>query len=132
MRILIADDEPNNRTLLKHHLAPHGECDLVVDGLEAVEAFTIALEDGEGYALICLDIMMPEMNGQEALKRIREIEEEHGISGDREAVILMTSALDDERQVVEAYFKGGCTDYLVKPISRDKLTEKLHEYRLIE
>ena len=131
MKTLIADDELPNRILLNQLLSPFGECDLVINGQEAVEAFEFALEDGNPFDLICLDIMMPVMNGQQALKTIRQLETEHGITGVNSSVIFMVSALDTEDQVVQAFFKGGCTDYLTKPISKEKLHAKLKENRFI-
>ncbi len=129
MRILVVDDEPYNRMLLQQMLKPVGECDLAIDGREAVEAFMMALDEGQPYDLILLDIMMPEMNGQDALKSIRAYEQEQGVAGGNETVIFMTTALDTETQVVEAFFKGRCTDYLTKPIQREVLFDKLREYK---
>ena len=45
-----------------------------MDGMEAVDAFMMALEDGEPYDLVCLDIMMPVMDGYQALMGIRNLE----------------------------------------------------------
>lgn len=136
MRILIADDERNNRTILQKMvesiLPPVVTCDLVMDGLEAVEAFMLALEEKQPYDLILLDIMMPEMNGQDALKSIRAFEKEQGVAGMQEAVIFMVTALDTEKQVVEAFFRGCCTDYLTKPVTWNVLREKLKEYNLLD
>ena len=130
MRILIVDDEPHNRLLLQQILKSVGECDLAVDGREAVEAFMVALDDGLPYDLVLLDIMMPEMNGQDALRSIRAYEQEHGLTGAKEAVIFMVTALDTESQVVEAFFKGRCTDYITKPVRQEVLFNKLKEYNL--
>ncbi|MBF0459763.1 MAG: response regulator [Magnetococcales bacterium] len=130
MRILIVDDEPHNRILLQQMLKSVGECDLAVDGREAVEAFMVALDDGLPYDLVLLDIMMPEMNGQDALKSIRAYEQEHGVTDTQEVVIFMVSALDTESQVVEAFFKGRCTDYITKPVRQSVLFDKLREYKL--
>lgn len=52
---------------------------MTCDGREAVTAFTEALDAGEPFDLICLDVMMPEMDGHTALASIRRIESEHGI-----------------------------------------------------
>ena len=128
MRILVVDDEPHNRTLLQHMLKALGECDLAVDGREAVEAFIMAFEEQHPYDLILLDIMMPEMNGQDALKSIRVFEQDKNVPGNQETVVFMVSALDTEMQVVEAFFKGHCTDYITKPINRDLLFSKIKEY----
>lgn len=131
MRILIVDDDPNNRMLLKRMLSPYGHCDLVINGQEAVDAYELALTDGHPYRFACLDIMMPEMDGQEALKRIRRLEQENGLDGPDASVIFMTSALDTELQVVKAFFHGGCTDYLSKPLTKGKMLAKMREYRLL-
>ncbi|MGN7612939.1 response regulator [Magnetococcales bacterium HHB-1] len=131
LRILVADDELNNRLLLKKYLEDLGDIDLVVDGLEAVEVFQLELEEGIPYDLILLDIMMPEMNGQEALKEIRRIEKEHPSQTLRETAIIMVTALDSAKDVIEAYYRGGCTDYLTKPITRSALFEKLRNNGLI-
>ncbi|MEO5378280.1 MAG: response regulator [Magnetococcus sp. DMHC-6] len=131
MRILISDDEAHNRLLLDKILSKHGDIDLTVNGREAVEAYELSVLDGNPYKLICLDIMMPEMDGQDALKRIRQIEQENGLQGPSEAIIFMVSALDTEEQVVKAFFRGSCSDYLSKPINREKVEEKMRAFGLI-
>ena len=131
MRILIADDEFNNRMLLERMLARYGNCDMVVNGQEAVEAYEYAIEEGKPYDLTCLDIMMPEMDGQEALVKMRELENKNGLVGTKASVIFMVSALDTETQVVKAFFRGGCSDFITKPLSQKKLLEKLKEYHLL-
>jgi two-component system chemotaxis response regulator CheY len=83
-----------------------------------VEAFEAALEAGTPYHLVCMDIMMPEMDGQDALKKIRALERSHGVRSVDEVKVVMTTALDDPRSVVEAYYKGGATSYVPKPIDR--------------
>ncbi|MBF0177738.1 MAG: response regulator [Magnetococcales bacterium] len=130
MRILIVDDQFNNRMLLEKILAKHGVCDFAVNGLEAVEMFQFAVEDGQPYQLVCMDIMMPLMDGQEALARIREIEKNSDQTGVSPAVVFMISALDTEEQVVKAFFRGKCDDYITKPITPAKMLEKLKEYGL--
>lgn len=130
MRILIVDDEFNNRMLLQKLLAPFGSCDVVVDGQEALEAFILAHAEGEPYELICMDIMMPEMDGHQAVRTIRDKEKELGIQPKEESKILMVSALDSPKDVLKAYYHDGCTDYLVKPVTKEKIEEKLREYGL--
>ena len=78
MKCLIVEDDFAARRLLQRYLSSHRDCDIAVDGNEAVEAFRQATDEKEPYDLICLDIMMPNMNGHEALKAIRQIESEHG------------------------------------------------------
>ncbi len=131
MRILIVEDEFVSRRVLKEFLTPYGECDTVVDGEEAIEAFRLAWEEGDPYKLICLDIMMPNIDGQEALRRIREIEKETGIKGQDEVKIIMVTALDDPKSVVEAFYKGGASSYVVKPLDRAKILKEVRSFGLI-
>lgn len=127
MRILIVEDELASRKFLAHVMTSYGECDAVVDGAEAVLAFIEAIESGNRYDLICLDIMMPEMDGQEALKEIRVIEKEHEIPLKLETKVMMTTALADPSNVMEAYYKGGASIYLAKPLDVEKIREAMIE-----
>jgi two-component system chemotaxis response regulator CheY len=125
MRILVVEDDFGSRRMMQKLLEPYGDIDVVVDGEEAVQAFRIAWDEYKPYELLFMDIMMPKMDGHEALKRIREIEEELGVKPQDEAKIIMTSVLEDPKNVIEAYYEGGATSYLVKPIDREKLREEL-------
>ncbi len=131
MKILIVEDEFTSRTLIQTFLSPYGEVHLAVDGQEAVEAFKTALADHSTYDLVCMDIMMPEMDGQEALKQIRELEKQAGIPEPDEVKAIMTSALNDPKNVFEAYHKGGATAYLVKPVKKAELLNLVKEFELI-
>ena len=64
MRILIVEDDFICRRLVHDILAPYGDCDVAMNGKEGMKAFKMALNAGKPYNLICLDIMMPEMDGQ--------------------------------------------------------------------
>lgn len=124
MRILIAEDDFFNRTLLQKVMQDYGECELASDGQEAIEAFDQALVDKKPYELILLDIMMPKINGQEVLRHIRESERSRGISPLEGVKLLMTTALDDKRNTVDAY-KHQADAYLVKPIELAAIREEL-------
>jgi two-component system, chemotaxis family, chemotaxis protein CheY len=130
MRILIVEDDMTSRLLLRKMLEPFGSCDIAVNGKEAVEAFRLASKQAEHYALVCLDIMMPEMDGQAALKAIRALEQEAGCLPSQAAKIVMTTALRDIENVTSAY-RELCDGYLVKPIMRDKLVPLLKELALL-
>ena len=124
MRILIAEDDFASRKFMQKYLTNFGDCDITIDGEEAVEAFKMALEDDEPYDLICLDIMMPAMDGYQVLKVVREIEKENNRTGDQSVKIIMTTALNAERNI-KAAFDMGCTVYCAKPIDLDKFEEVL-------
>jgi two-component system chemotaxis response regulator CheY len=59
------------------------------------------------------------------------MEKEQGVPPDQEVRIIMTSALDDPRSVVQAYYKGGATSYLVKPIRKKNLMAELQQLGLL-
>ena len=130
MKSLIVDDDFFARKILQSIFTGYGECHVAVDGEEAILAFEQALSENTPYDCICLDIMMPNMDGQEVLKKIREIESGRGILGSDAVRIIMTTALDDKTNIMKA-FREQCEGYLVKPISKDKLTKVLNDLELI-
>ena len=131
MKILIAEDDFASRNAIKNFLKQYGECDITVDGMEAIDAFMMAVESGEHYDLVCLDVMMPVMDGYQALKGIRDIEKEKGITGNNAAKVIMTTALNEERNVRKA-FEMGCTVYCAKPLDLERLKKALIKLELIE
>ncbi len=127
MRILVVEDDFASRRMMQRLLASYGEVDVVVDGEEAIDAFKIAWEESKPYDIVFMDIMMPRMNGQEALRRIRTAEREMGIQPVDEVKIIMTTVMEDPKNVIEAYQDGGATAYLVKPIDLDKVKKELEK-----
>lgn len=126
MRILIAEDDLTSRLLLCGLLKKYGTCDIATNGARAVGAVKLSLEQNQLYDLICLDIMMPDMDGQQALKEIRALEEADGRVG---AKVLMTTSLQDKRNVITA-FREQCDGYLIKPVKKTKLVEYLQRFDL--
>lgn len=100
--------------MLQSFLAPYGECHTAANGREAVDAFRWAKEGGAGFDLICMDIMMPEMDGQEALAHIRGLEQSQGTLPGTGAKIIMVTAVPDMK-VMAASFQIGCDAYLRSP-----------------
>ncbi len=125
LKILIVEDDFMVRQVLRDILEEYGLVDIAVNGEEAVQAFRIAWRKDEPYDLLCMDIMMPIMDGNEALIKIREIELSIGIIGSNEVKVIMISALDDAKTVVKAYSKGGATSYIVKPIEKERLINEM-------
>lgn len=130
MKTLIVEDDFTSRLLLQELLKSYGPCYIAVNGREAVEAVQAALASGEPYDLICLDIMMPEMDGQAALKEIRALELAQGILSTDGAKIIMTTALDNFKNVYAAY-ESLCDAYLKKPILKQTLVHELKKMKLI-
>jgi two-component system chemotaxis response regulator CheY len=130
MRALIVEDDLVSRLLLQTFLSRYGACDVAVTGREAVRAFGLALEEGSPYNLICMDIMMPEMDGKEAVKRVRALEQSNGAGATGAVKIIMTTASNDIREVIQS-FQELCDAYLFKPIDTGKLLHELNALRLI-
>ena len=131
MRILIVDDSSFSREVLEDMLHEFGSCDAAENGQEGVEAFERALCCGEPYGLVCLDILMPQMDGQQALKTMRALERERGVPQEQAAPIIITSALDDERNISEAYYMGGATAFVSKPVDKALLLSLLQNLRIL-
>ncbi len=124
MRFLIVDDDAACRELLRTILSPYGHCDLAFDGSEAIDAVRLAIEDARPYDLICLDIMMPGIDGHRALDAIRQVEYRQGIHGSDAVKVIMTTALMDSKHCIRA-FQEGCESYYTKPIKSDTLLAEI-------
>lgn len=125
MRFLVVDDDFETRLLMQRLLRPYGEVDVATDGEECVAAFSCAHKDGEPYTLITLDILMPNVDGQQALREIREIEKELEIATEQQAKVIMVSGLDDSEELHDAFFLGEATSYIVKPINHQALLQEI-------
>ena len=130
LRVLLVEDDFASRLLLQTFLSRYGQCHIAVNGREAVEAFRSVLERGQRYDLICMDIMMPEMDGREAVRQVRALEEAGGISSTYGAKIVMTTAISDIREAIRC-FRELCDSYLIKPIDLAQLHSQLKSYKLI-
>lgn len=127
MKCLIVDDQIENRIVLAKIMDPYAACDQAVDGAEAVELFALRLNEGQPYDLVLMDIMMPIMDGQEALRKMRELEEDAGVLRENQSAIVMVTAVDATSEMKRAFEEGRCTGYINKPISRGKILVKLSE-----
>ena len=122
LRILLVDDDPLNRRLVVELLTGDGHrVDAAGTGYEATEAFRDL-----PYDLVVMDIQMPQMDGLETARRIRE-------SGHHRAdvpIIVMTGrALDGDR---DRCLQAGANDYIVKPVAPPVLLEKVRHWGGIE
>jgi CheY-like chemotaxis protein len=117
--VLLADDEFINITLAEVLLSRVGlTVSTVSNGLEAIAAW----QQGD-FDCILMDIQMPEMDGYEAVARIREQEQE---TGSHIPIIAMTAhAMDDDR---EKCLRAGMDDYIAKPIDSVLLVKTLRKY----
>jgi len=134
LNVLVVDDSDFQADVLVSILEDFGitEVTKAVNGLDALKQFEGALLRGTPYSLVFLDIMMPEMDGQEALKRMRMLEKAAGISDTDKTVIIMTTSLSSPDDMMTAILEGDCTDYVVKPVAGNILKATLIKYRLLD
>lgn len=130
MKALIAEDDFASRKFMDKYLSQYGDCDVTVDGEEAVGAYMMALEDEEPYDLVCLDVMMPIMDGYQVLEAIRKDEAERHVKKEERVKIIMTTALSQEHNVERAY-ELDCEGFAGKPIDVSKFDEILRNLDLI-
>ena len=134
LKILIVEDNFLSRLILMEFLSQYGVCHIAKDGVEAIEAFVTAHDrkPPEPYDLICLDILLPRMDGHQACKTIREIERGKEVEGtEDEAAIIMITALDDPATYVKACYECGADAFLRKPVDLNQLKRQLSGLRLI-
>jgi signal transduction histidine kinase/DNA-binding response OmpR family regulator len=116
-RILIAEDNPDNQILISAFLddSPHS-IDIAENGVEAVEKF-----EKNSYDLVLMDIQMPMMDGYDATRKIRSLENNQRRT--KTPIIALTAhATTDERQKC---LDAGCDGHLTKPIKKSKLLEAI-------
>lgn len=130
MRILIAEDDYASRQFLFKFLSQYGECDIVIDGMEAIEAFIMSMRKNQPYDLVCLDIMMPKADGTRVLRVIRDLEKQNNILPQDASKVIMISALNETDIVLDS-FDTGSEAYAVKPLDTDKFVKVLEKLKLI-
>ncbi|MEY8751654.1 response regulator [Alkalicoccobacillus gibsonii] len=113
--ILIVDDAAFMRMMIKDILVNAGLQVIgeAENGLQAVEKYQELKPD-----LVTMDITMPELDGIQALKRIREI--------DPDANVIMCSAMGQQALVLEA-IQSGAKDFIVKPFQKERVVETIHQ-----
>ncbi len=134
MKVLIVEDEFTSRKILQRIFSSFGTCDTAVNGNEAVEAFEQAWLEGEPYDLICMDVLLPNMDGHQALERIRDIEKQMGIMVTQEVHVMMVTVLDDTENIMKAFFRLGASSYIVKPVrpaDREKVINEVRKMGLL-
>lgn len=128
MHSLIVDDVRANCRALEALLAPYGACEIAHNGRDAIDLFQSAWKSEEPYDLICLDLVMPDIDGLQALAVLRKIEKSMNLVDGERAKILVITSKDESRPQAE---NAGCDGYLQKPLNRNDLLEFLEESGLL-
>ncbi|HQP29814.1 MAG TPA: response regulator [Deltaproteobacteria bacterium] len=130
MKSLVVEDDATCRTIMQAYLTPFGECRLAENGRDALAALAEAWEQGSPFDLVCLDIIMPEMDGHAVLAGIRDMEAARGVTSPNGIKVIMTSGAGDIDHIAQS-FEKDCVAYIVKPVLKSTLLETLKELRLI-
>lgn len=131
MLSLVVEDDAISRRFLQSMLEQHGAVECVENGDDAVRVFSEAFDSGHPFDLVCLDIMMPGMDGHEVLVELRKYERSKGVAIGDGVKVIITSALGDSENVLRAYM-GRCGAYCVKPIDPNDFCEHLQKLGLID
>jgi len=128
MKILVCEDNFVDRKILCNFLQQYGTVDVAANGREAIEAFRASYAEQERYCLVLLDINMPEMNGHQALKAIRNFEKKIGSVSSSHAIVIMITSAEDPATILRS-FKEQCDGYIKKPVTKEKLKTELAKYK---
>lgn len=120
-KILLVEDNVTNQKLTVKILSKLSlNCDIACNGLEAVEAY-----NSRNYDLVLMDCQMPEMDGYEATRQIRRIENTNGKNKHVPIIAITANAMAGD---AEKCLNSGMDNYLSKPIDKAKLVDMISEY----
>ena len=102
MRILIVEDDITSCPVMARFVAPWAIAEVAHDGQQALQMIRARMANNEPFDLILLDVMMPILDGQQALAELRQLEHLHGIQHAYRARVVMTTALDDGTSITAA------------------------------
>ena len=131
-RYLIVDDDEINRLMLHDFLSEFAKCDLAENGKEGLNFFEKALAERDPYDLLCIDLMMPEMNGLALIRKIRGIEKTHNGAGDVRTKVFVITSSDSIWDRSDLVLDNLCDEYIVKPFCRGVLLTDLHKNILVD
>ena len=132
MKALIVEDEFMARNLLNAMLMEYGPCNIAINFQEVMTAITLAYDMDKPYDLICLDIFLESgPNGLEILNAIRQVEVTRHIYGHDRVKIIMTTANNDPKDILNAFSRGECDAYMVKPIVPGGLADQLKKLGML-
>lgn len=129
MKVLVAEDDLASGKFMQKLLSKYGEVVLARDGISAVNEFVDAVEINEKFDLVCMDIMMPKIDGYKALASIRDAERKMGLARDSRCKVIMISALDEGFD--SSYASDDYEEYICKPIDIIKFDGLIKKLGLI-
>lgn len=126
LRMLAIDDEFAALSKMKLMLSAYGECELATSGTQALELVKASFQTNRYFDLIAIDIELPDYNGIDLSGVIQIIENKYR----HKSVKIIVSASGTTENVIRAA-QNKCADFLVKPVKRELLKQKLIDLGLI-
>jgi two-component system chemotaxis response regulator CheY len=130
-RYLVVDDDEMGRLMLQDFLSEFAPCDCAANGKEGLAFFEKALSEGNPYSLLCIDLIMPEMNGLALIRKIRELEKTNLLFSNFRTKIFVITASDSTWDKADLILEDLCDDYIVKPFNRSSLMANLYKNELV-
>lgn len=130
MRALIIDDDPQTHALLRSVLAPLAQVVATLNASSGLEAFRQSLEQNVPFDVVFLDIVLPDLDGHQALLRLRGLEDAFALE-DKPTVSIVVSELRDAKNINRAFFVGGAASYLAKPLNANQIRAELAKFGLM-
>jgi signal transduction histidine kinase/CheY-like chemotaxis protein/HPt (histidine-containing phosphotransfer) domain-containing protein len=125
IRILVAEDTEDNRLLIEHYLRGEAvKLRMARNGQEALDA----VQGGEQFDLILMDIDMPVMDGYTATQRICAWQQSQGLQSQGLATPIIALSADAMREAVRASMEAGCVAHVAKPVDRETLLKTIHRF----
>lgn len=131
MKCLIVEDDLVSSHVLEKMISRYGTYDTTVSGKDAADLFRYAHESKSPYDLILMDIMIPEVDGLQAVLTIRKTEVLLDIPLTHRVKVIMTTALDDPRTLMKALYESDANSYIVKPVRLQQLDSELRALKMI-
>lgn len=128
MKILIIDDEITALTKMKALMSAYGDCTMTTHAEQALRLFEAAIEQHSPFELVFIDIQLSQTSGFAILESLTQMETQADAAT---SIKIMITASGTKANLVKAY-TGGCDGFLVKPVKRDVLEEKLHDLGLVK
>ena len=121
MKILIVDDEMAALTKMKVLMVPYGECTLATNAAQALQLCAKAILGGTPFEMVTIDIQLGDASGHDLLNAIKQLENNEKSPPSKK---LMATASGTRENLMKAHAKG-CDGFIVKPVMRDALEQKM-------
>lgn len=128
MNILIIDDEPAVLTKMEAMLTPYGKCSQAASALQTMKLCADAVNGNVYFDLITIDIQLPDSNGIELLMSINQLEVKSNVAPAKKIMITSSSTKEN----LQKAFLNGCDGFMVKPVKRDTLDQKMQSLGFVE